>query len=164
MLFIAACGVLLPVSEASAHTDLVSTVPAAGAVLDTAPANVVLTFNEDLLAASAEASILDASGRLISTTEATVAGSIVTIPWPADLGATYEPQHFENKPYWNLGCATQRNLAAMVDNPADLVQPRGESPTYTPRRTAVIDKYRQGQGPATVYSNGNQGMISEVGR
>jgi pilus assembly protein CpaD len=84
--------------------------------------------------------------------------------WPADLGATYEPQHFENKPYWNLGCASQRNLAAMVDNPADLVQPRGESPTYTPRRTAVIDKYRQGQGPATTYSNGAQGMISEVGR
>ena len=87
MLFIAACGVLLPVSEASAHTDLVSTVPAAGAVLDTAPANVVLTFNEDLLAASAEASILDASGGLISTIEATVSGSIVTIPWPAGLGA-----------------------------------------------------------------------------
>ncbi len=87
MLFIAACGVLLPVSEASAHTDLVSTVPTAGAVLDTAPANVVLTFNEDLLAASAEASILDASGGLISTTEATVAGSVVTIPWPASLGA-----------------------------------------------------------------------------
>ena len=36
----------------------------------------------------------------------------------------------ENRPYWNLGCASQRNLAAMVDNPADLVQPRGETPAY----------------------------------
>jgi pilus assembly protein CpaD len=84
--------------------------------------------------------------------------------WPADLGATYEPEHFENKPYWNLGCASQRNLAAMVDNPADLVQPRGESSTYTPRRNAVIDKYRQGQGTGTTYQNANKGMISEVGR
>jgi len=65
----------------------VSTVPTAGAVLDTSPANVVLTFNEDLLEASAEASILDASGGLISTSESTIAGSVVTIPWPASLGA-----------------------------------------------------------------------------
>ncbi len=38
--------------------------------------------------------------------------------------------YIENQPYWNLGCANQRNLAAMVDNPADLVQPRGEAPAY----------------------------------
>lgn len=87
MLFIAACGALLPVTEAAAHTDLVSTVPAAGAVLDAAPASVVLTFNEDLLAASAEASILDASGDLVATSEAMVTGSVVTVPWPAGLDA-----------------------------------------------------------------------------
>lgn len=85
MLLIAACTALLPATEAAAHTDLVATVPAAGAVLDAAPVSVVLTFNEDLLAASAEASILDASGDLISTSEASVAGGIVTIPWPAGL-------------------------------------------------------------------------------
>jgi methionine-rich copper-binding protein CopC len=87
VLFIAACGALLSFSEAAAHTDLVSTTPAAGAVLDAAPASVVLTFNEDLLVASAEASILDNSGGLITTVEAAVAGSIVTIPWPAGLDA-----------------------------------------------------------------------------
>ena len=37
----------------------------------------------------------------------------------------------ENKPYHNFGCATQRNLAAMIDNPADLEQPRPETPAYT---------------------------------
>jgi pilus assembly protein CpaD len=84
--------------------------------------------------------------------------------WPADLGPTYETQHFENKPYWNLGCATQRNTAAMVDNPADLVQPRGESSTYTPRRSVVLEKYRKGEGTATTYPNASQGMISDVGR
>ena len=84
--------------------------------------------------------------------------------WPADLGPTYEPGHFENKPYWNLGCATQRNLAAMVDNPADLVQPRGESPAYAPRRATMLEKYRKGEGTATNYPNANKGMISDVGR
>jgi pilus assembly protein CpaD len=83
--------------------------------------------------------------------------------WPADLGPTYEPRHFENKPYWNLGCATQRNLAAMVDNPADLVQPRGESPMYAPRRSVMMEKYRRGE--STAASNPSaKGTISEVGK
>ena len=86
-LFIAACGLLMPISEASAHTELVSTVPSSGAVLDAAPVAVVLTFNEDLLAASAEASILDGSGDLVATSDATVDGSVVTVPWPAGLDA-----------------------------------------------------------------------------
>jgi pilus assembly protein CpaD len=84
--------------------------------------------------------------------------------WPADLGPSYEPQHFENKPYWNLGCAHQRNLAAMVDNPADLVQPRGESSPSAARRSVVMDKYRKGEATATTYPNAAKGMISDVGR
>ena len=72
--------------------------------------------------------------------------------WPADLGPTYEPQHYENKPYWNLGCASQRNLAAMVANPADLVQPRGEdSDAYKARRSVVLESYRKGDATGTRY-------------
>ena len=68
--------------------------------------------------------------------------------WPHDLGpSTSTPAIIENRPYWNLGCASQRNLAAMVDNPADLVQPRGETPAYAPRRSVVIDHYRKGDNP-----------------
>lgn len=84
--------------------------------------------------------------------------------WPADLGPGYEPGHYENKPYWNLGCASQRNLAAMVENPADLAQPRGESPVYAPRRATVLEKYRKGEGTATTYPNANQGTISDIGK
>jgi pilus assembly protein CpaD len=84
--------------------------------------------------------------------------------WPQDLGPTYDTAHNENKPYWNLGCATQRNLAAMVENPADLVQPRGEGPAYNARRTAVIDKYAKGASSATTYPNPDQGKISDVGK
>ena len=52
----------------------------------------------------------------------------------------------------------------MVDNPADLVQPRGETPSYTGRRTTVLDKYRKGESPATVYPDADKGKISDVGQ
>jgi pilus assembly protein CpaD len=84
--------------------------------------------------------------------------------WPDDLGPSYETQHFENRPYYNLGCAHQRNLAAMVANPADLVQPRAEAPVYQPKRTFGAEKWRKGESPATTYPDGNKGAISEVGR
>jgi pilus assembly protein CpaD len=84
--------------------------------------------------------------------------------WPHDLGPTYERQHMENREYWNLGCAAQRNLAAMVENPSDLIQPRAETPPYTGRRTTVLDKYHRGESPATTYPNANDGKISDVGK
>src|SRR5438270_766989 len=64
--------------------------------------------------------------------------------WPHDIGPTSDREHNENLEYWNFGCASQRNLAASVEDPADLVQPRGEQASYTPRRTTVVEKYRKG--------------------
>jgi pilus assembly protein CpaD len=84
--------------------------------------------------------------------------------WPYDLGATANREHNENVEYWNLGCASQRNLAAMVENKADLVQPRGEVPPYTGRRTTVLDKYHRGESSATVYPDKEKGKISDLGK
>ncbi len=84
--------------------------------------------------------------------------------WPQDVGPSFNREYFENQQYWNFGCANQRNLAAMVENPADLVQPRQETPAYTMRRTIVVDKYRQGQSTATQYPNNNAGKISDLGQ
>lgn len=84
--------------------------------------------------------------------------------WPADLGPTIDAKDFDNRPYWNLGCATQRNLAAMVDNPADLVQPRGEAPPYAGRRSIVLDKYRKGDNPSGSYDSYDKGKISDLGK
>jgi pilus assembly protein CpaD len=84
--------------------------------------------------------------------------------WPNDLGPTTDPAYLDNRPYWNLGCATQRNLAAMVDNPADLVQPRGEGPSYSARRSVAIDKYRKGEDPAITYKGYDSGKIGNVGK
>jgi len=84
--------------------------------------------------------------------------------WPHDLGPVDDKTYNENRPYWNLGCATQRNLAAMVDNPADLVQPRGETPAYAARRSVAIDKYRKGDSPSGKYDGYNSGKITELGK
>jgi pilus assembly protein CpaD len=84
--------------------------------------------------------------------------------WPHDIGPSLDPSYNENRPYWNLGCANQRNLAAMVANPADLVQPRGEANVYTQRRTYVGEQYRRGANSSTNYSNPTKGYLSDVGK
>ena len=84
--------------------------------------------------------------------------------WPDDLGPSNDPSHFENRPYWNLGCASQRNLAAMVANPADHIQPRAETPVYAAKRTFGAEKWRKGESPATNYPDSQKGAISEVGK
>lgn len=85
--------------------------------------------------------------------------------WPEDLGPSFRnPIYQENRPYYNLGCAYQRNMAAMVANPSDLVQPRPESPAYTTRRSTVMTKYGRGESPATVYPDADKGKLSDVGK
>ena len=84
--------------------------------------------------------------------------------WPHDLGPAADPAYQENRNFWNLGCSTQRNLAAMVANPADLVQPRGEDPISTSRRIVVLDKYRKGEATNTTYRNEDRGKLSDIGK
>lgn len=85
--------------------------------------------------------------------------------WPEDLGPNiYDTGYNENRPYHNFGCATQRNLAAMVDNPADLEQPRPETPAYTPRRNVAFDKYRKGLSTTTAYPESDKAKLSDTGK
>jgi pilus assembly protein CpaD len=84
--------------------------------------------------------------------------------WPDDLGPSYDTKHFENRQYYNFGCATQRNFAATIAEPADLVQPRAEGPVYTAKRAASVDKWRKGTSPATTYPDAGKGAISDLGK
>jgi len=90
--------------------------------------------------------------RLIYPKIAAVAGPCGT--WPEDLGPSIKNKgYFENKPYWNLGCANQRNLAAMVDNPTDLVQPR---PRRRPTRGAGRPLSKPTARPSRIRKNQDQ--------
>ncbi|MES1149754.1 MAG: CpaD family pilus assembly protein [Bradyrhizobium guangdongense] len=85
--------------------------------------------------------------------------------WPEDMGPSIlDPGYNENRPYFNLGCASQRNLAAMIDNPADLEQPRAETPAYTARRSIAYDKYRKGVSTTTTYPEADKAKLSETGK
>jgi pilus assembly protein CpaD len=84
--------------------------------------------------------------------------------WPYDLGPIADREHNENVEYFNLGCASQRNLAAMVANKSDLIQPRGEVPPYAGRRTTVLDKYHRGETTQTIDPNADKGKISDLGK
>jgi pilus assembly protein CpaD len=85
--------------------------------------------------------------------------------WPEDLGPSIKNKsYFENKEYSNFGCAYQRNMAAMIDNPSDFVQPRSESPAYTVRRTEAFEKYRKGEPTTTTYPEGEKAKLSDTGK
>jgi pilus assembly protein CpaD len=85
--------------------------------------------------------------------------------WPEDLGPSLEDKSYsQNREYYNFGCAYQRNMAAMVDNPSDLVQPRPETPAYTARRTEGFDKYRKGESSTTSYPEADKAKLSDTGK
>ncbi len=85
--------------------------------------------------------------------------------WPEDIGPSIHNRgYLDNKPYYNFGCAYQRNMAAMVDNPADLVQPRSETPPYTSRRLTAYDKYKKGNPTTTTYPEADKAKLSDTGK
>lgn len=73
-------GGALVAAPASAHDELVSTDPAAGATLDAAPAQLTLTFSGELLAnpGATEVQITDAVGTSLASGAPAVAGTTVT--------------------------------------------------------------------------------------
>ncbi len=77
--------------------------------------------------------------------------------WPKNIGGGIG----ENTEYHNFGCATQSNLAAMVDNPSDLITPRASTPSDQGRRAVVIESYREGSGTTSTYTEGVGASVSE---
>ena len=85
--------------------------------------------------------------------------------WPEDIGPSIKNKgYYENRSYYNFGCAYQRNMAAMIDNPADLEQPRSETPPYTIRRSEGFEKYRKGSTTTTTYPEADKAKLSDTGK
>jgi pilus assembly protein CpaD len=83
--------------------------------------------------------------------------------WPKDLSGSNTKEGIENEQYWNYGCASQHNLAAMVADPIDLVRPQTEGRIDVVKRSAAIEKLRKGTDPATSYDDKNKATISTLG-
>ncbi|HEX5856845.1 MAG TPA: copper resistance protein CopC [Microbacterium sp.] len=84
---IALGGPLAVASPASAHDELVSSDPAADAVLTEAPAEVTLAFSAELTtgAGATEVQVLDAAGTVVNAGDAVTEGTTVTQPLSPDL-------------------------------------------------------------------------------
>ena len=61
-----------------------------------------------------------------------------------------------NLPSPNMGCATQRNLAAMIADPQDLLSPRPEAPRPGERRDTVWKKYVKGEPTGAKWAPQNK--------
>ena len=82
--------------------------------------------------------------------------------WPDDLMSGSSLQTWNNKPYWNMGCAYQTMFAAQVSNSSDLVEPRATANGDVEMRTRAIGKIRAGSDPSTTWTTKNT-SIGSVG-
>jgi pilus assembly protein CpaD len=60
----------------------------------------------------------------------------------------------------NFGCAVTANVAAMLDDPGDLLAPRQSTPGDGARRTTVLAKYRAGDVTSSSADSQAKGTIS----
>ena len=80
--------------------------------------------------------------------------------WSENLG--FSPR---NVPWPEFGCSTQHNLAAIVSDPRDLIEPRATDPIDATRRSDTLEKYRQGVPTQTIQSDrSSSGTVSTVGQ
>jgi len=70
--------------------------------------------------------------------------------WPDNLA-----HDRKNLPYANFGCASQRNLAAQIATPADLLGPRTMTPAMAERRDTVYEKHVKGM-PTGASKSGDE--------
>jgi pilus assembly protein CpaD len=79
--------------------------------------------------------------------------------WSQDLAYT-----LDNTTPRNFGCAVQQNIAAMVADPRDLVQPRGLQPADANRAGTIIGNYEQGKITSAEKSGEQSAAVSDVSK
>jgi pilus assembly protein CpaD len=82
--------------------------------------------------------------------------------FPSDLASGPDFKEWANLPYENYGCATQKMLAAQVDDPRDLARARATTEPDVEMRLRAIDDVRKGQDPGTTWKVQNT-AIGQVG-
>jgi len=82
---LAGLGLFAPVSSASAHTELLSTSPAADSDVNASQETISLTFAEPPLVDGAAIVVMNSSGDILDSPAPALDGASLYIPWPADL-------------------------------------------------------------------------------
>lgn len=79
--------------------------------------------------------------------------------WSKNLASTEE-----NATSPDFGCSVQHNIAAMVADPRDLVEPQRQSGSDAPRRATVMMHYEKGEPTAADKGKDQSGAVSDVNR
>jgi pilus assembly protein CpaD len=77
--------------------------------------------------------------------------------WEQDLA-----HQSNNQPWESFGCATVSNIAAMIEDPADLLHPRDAEARDGARRSTVMDAYRAGEQTHATRSADERVSISNA--
>ena len=81
--------------------------------------------------------------------------------WPYDLGPTYRPRALREPAILQSRLRQPAQLAAMVDNPSDLVQPRARSRPTPAAAPPFSTSITAAKASATIYPDAEKGRISE---
>jgi methionine-rich copper-binding protein CopC len=133
---LAATAFIASAPAASAHARLVSISPADGQTVATPPAQVVITFSEDLLAPAVRIEVNDAEGVPVTEGKPVVEGAVATQPLVAGLSAggysvTYRVVSKDGHPVSGSTTFTARAAAATTSTP-----PRTPATTTSESTTA----------------------------
>jgi pilus assembly protein CpaD len=79
--------------------------------------------------------------------------------WSKNLGDTAS-----NRAAANFGCAVQKNIAAQVADPRDLIEMRGLDPADATRRAVVLDNYEKGKVTAADKTKDQSAAVSTVNK
>jgi len=81
----------------------------------------------------------------------------------SDWGTQQASDTASNLPMANFGCAVQHNIAAQIENPRDISEPRALGPADAMRRATVMGAYEKGT-PTAATKNADQSVaVSNVG-
>lgn len=84
-ILLAGFGLVVPISMASAHTELVGTSPAANSDVNAAQDTISLTFGEPPLVDGAAIVVVNEAGDMLDSPAPELDGASLIIPWPTDL-------------------------------------------------------------------------------
>jgi methionine-rich copper-binding protein CopC len=159
-ILLAGLGILAPISPASAHTDLVSTSPAADSDVLAAQDTISLTFSEPPLVDGAAIVVMNSSGDILDSPAPSLEGASLSIPWPADLTtgkatiqwrATAQDGHVESGEFvFNYTAAAE---GGMAPSPAASAVPTDPMMTAMATPEAVAMPLAIDDAPAEEGSN-----------
>jgi pilus assembly protein CpaD len=112
--------------------------------------------------AAVAGSSYDASGEAASPIIVSFARYEAQAPECAPLWEQDLAHQSNNQPWESFGCATVSNIAAMLEDPADLLHPRDAEARDGGRRTTVMDAYRAGEQTHATRSADERVSISNA--